>query len=52
MNINIKNGIHNRFDDLIKPEEIETKHILTSEENFKNLVIYFTKSYVNCKSIK
>ena len=51
MHVNIKNRFHNYFDDLIKPEKMETKNILFDEKNFKYLVICFPR-YVNRKSIK
>ena len=51
MHINIKNRFHNHSDDLIRPEQTETKNIFIDEKNFKDFVIYFTR-YVNCKSIK
>ena len=44
MHINIKNPICNHSNDLIKPEKIETKIILINKKNFKDLVIYFTRS--------
>ena len=51
MHSNIKNQVHNHSNDLIKPEQIETKNILTDDKRFKDLVIYFTR-YGNYKSIK
>ena len=47
--IKIKNFIC--FDDLIKAKTLETKTILISEKNFKNLVICFIR-YVDKKLIK
>ena len=43
MHINIKKQVHNNSDDLIKPEQIETKNVVIDEKNFKDLVLYFTR---------
>ena len=51
MDINSKNWVHNHCENLVKPEKIETKNTLIDEENFKDIVVYFTW-YVHCKSIK
>ena len=48
MHINIKNRVHNRSVDLIRPKKVKNKKILIDEKNFKNLVIYFTR-YVKCE---
>ena len=50
--INIKNRVYNcHFDNLIKARKLETKKILNDEENYKVLMMYFTR-YVQIMSIK
>ena len=41
IHISIKNQAHNNSDKLIKLEKIETKNILISRKNFKDLVIWY-----------
>ena len=50
--INIKNRVYNcYFDNLIKARKLETKKILNDEENYKVLMMYFTR-YVQRMSMK
>ena len=42
--INIKNRVYNcYFGNLIKARKLETKKILNDEENYKVLMMYFTR---------
>ena len=49
--INIKNKVHNYYDNLTKAEKFETKNILIDEKNYKNLIIYLAR-YDHKKSTK
>ena len=50
--INVKKIVCNYYsDNLIKTKNLETKNILIFEKNYKNLIIYFTRSD-HRKSIK
>ena len=50
--INIKNRVNHYLDNLIQSKKIGTKNISIDEKNYKDLVIYFTSTYVHKKSIK
>ena len=41
--INIKNKLHNYYDNLTKAEKFQTKNILIDEKNYKNLIIYLAR---------
>ena len=50
--INIKNRAYNYyFKNLIKAKKLDSKNILIDEENYKDLVLYFT-SYVHGTLVK
>ena len=49
--INIKSQVHYHYENLIKPQKLETKNILIKKKIYKVLVIYFTRYHHPDKSI-
>ena len=45
--INIKNQVHQNYENLIKSKKLGTRNILIDKKSYKDMVIYFNRNHLD-----